>query len=191
MTITSRYDGKIVKLHHNVDDIALVGKALLDFDVEEEDGDSDSSDSESEDEKVATKKADSDAAGKSTKATDEEVNRNITLATPAVRRIAKENKVDLSKVTPTGKNGRVLKGDVLEYLGQVPPGTNIPHPTIAAKAAGSSTKTSAPVPADRVEPLKGVRKAMLKSMTESLVSLKYDVQIHTQLIAIKPVDFRF
>lgn len=38
VTITSRYDGKIVKLHHNVDEIALVGSPLLDFDVEEENG---------------------------------------------------------------------------------------------------------------------------------------------------------
>lgn len=173
VTITSRYDGKILKLHRNVDDIALVGKTLLDFEVEEEEGDSDSSDSESEGEKEKTpsKKADSEVAAKPNQATDEEVNRSITLATPAVRRIAKENKVDLSKVTATGKHGRVLKGDVLEYLGEVPPGTNIPHPTIATKAAAAG-KAAAPVAANRVEPLKGVRKAMLKSMSESLVSVK-------------------
>ncbi|XP_075155488.1 dihydrolipoamide branched chain transacylase E2 [Haematobia irritans] len=168
VTITSRYDGKIVKLHHKVDDVALVGKALLDFDVEDEDGSSDSSDSEEEvakpKESVAKKE---EAVAKPAPASDEDVGRHITLATPAVRRIAKENKVDLSKVTATGKNGRVLKGDVLEYLGLVPAGTNIPHPTIAAKSAASG-KMTAPVPADRVEPLKGVRKAMLKSMSESL-----------------------
>lgn len=33
VTITSRYDGKIVKLHKMVDETALVGKPLLDFDV--------------------------------------------------------------------------------------------------------------------------------------------------------------
>ena len=191
VTITSRYDGKIVKLHHNIDDVALVGKALLDFDVEEEDGDSDSSDSESEDERTPAKKVEGDVAAKSTEATDEEVNRHITLATPAVRRIAKENKVDLSKVTPTGKNGRVLKGDVLEYLGQVPPGTNIPHPTIAAKAASPSVKASVPVPADRVEPLKGVRKAMLKSMSESLVSFECNIQMETELITTSSCNFCF
>lgn len=38
VTITSRYDGKIVKLHHDIDEIALVGSPLLDFDVEEENG---------------------------------------------------------------------------------------------------------------------------------------------------------
>lgn len=36
VTITSRYDGKILKLHHKIDDMALVGKPLVDFDVEDE-----------------------------------------------------------------------------------------------------------------------------------------------------------
>uniref|UniRef100_T1PEE2 Dihydrolipoamide acetyltransferase component of pyruvate dehydrogenase complex n=1 Tax=Musca domestica TaxID=7370 RepID=T1PEE2_MUSDO len=174
VTITSRYDGKITKLHYNVDDVALVGKALLDFEVDDEDGDdSDSSDSDDEASKVKAATDDKKSGdNKPVAATDEEVNRHITLATPAVRRIAKENKVDLSKVKATGKNGRVLKGDVLEYLGMVPAGTNVPHPTIAAKNLQATPecagKAAAPVPADRVEPLKGVRKAMLKSMTESL-----------------------
>lgn len=38
VTITSRYDGKITRIRHAVDDIALVGQPLLDFDVADEDG---------------------------------------------------------------------------------------------------------------------------------------------------------
>lgn len=175
VTITSRYDGKIVKLHHNVDDMALVGKPLVDFDVveeEDEEGESDSSTSSS-----SSSESDAEVPKSSKKencpgiaaATAEEITRHITLATPAVRRIAMENKVNLSKVPPTGKNGRVLKGDVLEYLGQIPSGTNVPHPTIAIKAAAAAAKGTTSVPSDRTEQIKGVRRAMLKSMTETLV----------------------
>lgn len=35
VTITSRYDGVVVKLHHEVDDIAKVGQPLIDIEVEE------------------------------------------------------------------------------------------------------------------------------------------------------------
>lgn len=35
VTITSRYDGIIAKIHHDVDSVAFVGKPLLDFDIEE------------------------------------------------------------------------------------------------------------------------------------------------------------
>lgn len=173
VTITSRYDGKITKIFHDIDELALVGKPLLEFEVaateddeadEQEDSSSDSSDSDA---------AETGAGGAG--AANQEGGRNITPATPAVRRLAKEHKVDLAKVPPTGKNGRVLKGDVLEFLGQVPPGTNVPHPSNApakqapaqCAAAGAATPTP---PADRVEVLKGVRKAMLKAMSESLVS---------------------
>lgn len=175
VTITSRYDGKIIKIHHNIDEIALVGKPLLDFDVQDEEGDEEDSSSSS-----SSSSSSEGSANEAEKASETPSSgRVITLATPAVRRLAKEHQLDLSKVPATGRQGRVLKGDILEYLGQVPPGTNVPHPTLAAKTAqapkAASAAPAAPpkpaAPADRVEVLKGVRKAMLKSMSESLVSV--------------------
>ena len=38
------------------------------------------------------------------------------LTTPAVRRIARENNIDLKTVSGTGKDGRVLKEDVLRLV---------------------------------------------------------------------------
>ncbi|KAH8373907.1 hypothetical protein KR200_006944 [Drosophila serrata] len=170
VTITSRYDGKITKIYHSIDEIALVGKPLLDFDVVEEDGDDEEEDTTSSSSSSASE------AEQVKPSASESGGRVIIPATPAVRRLAKENQLDLAKVPATGRNGRVLKGDILEYLGQVPPGTNVPHPTLAhakkSAAPAATTPAAAPAPvaaaADRVEVLKGVRKAMLKSMTESL-----------------------
>lgn len=92
------------------------------------------------------------------------------LTTPAVRRIAMENNIDLSVVPATGRAGRVLKGDVLEYLNLVPAGTNVPHPTLLKVSQPLSEKPAAAA-VERVEALKGIRRAMFKSMTESLVNL--------------------
>ena len=36
VTITSRYDGIIKKLHYAVDDMALVGKPLVDIELDED-----------------------------------------------------------------------------------------------------------------------------------------------------------
>lgn len=169
VTITSRYDGKVVKLYHKIDDVALVGNPLVDFDVVEEDGDSSSSSSSSSDDEAKPKQ---DASQKQILSDEAHVaSHGKVLTTPAVRRIAMENKVDLTKVTPTGKYGRLLKGDLLEYLNMIPAGTVKPHPTLAHHAPACSAGPKVVARGEvRVEALKGIRKAMLKSMTESLVS---------------------
>ena len=38
------------------------------------------------------------------------------LATPAVRKMAVENEVDLNNITGSGKEGRILKEDILKYI---------------------------------------------------------------------------
>lgn len=170
VTITSRYDGKIVKLHKMVDEIALVGKPLLDFDVEDEEGEdsgsssssSSSGESSSDEEAVKAKPDAADAAATASSV----ISSGKVLATPAVRRIAMENKVDLREVKASGRNGRVLKGDVLEFLNIIPQGTVKPHPTLLqgkSAAAAPCTKSL-----ETVVPLKGVARAMYKSMSEAL-----------------------
>lgn len=44
-----------------------------------------------------------------------ESNSNRVLSTPAVRNLAKEHGLDINDVRGTGKDGRVLKEDVLKY----------------------------------------------------------------------------
>lgn len=38
------------------------------------------------------------------------------IATPAVRRLIRENNIDLAVVNGTGRDGRVLKEDILKFL---------------------------------------------------------------------------
>jgi len=40
-------------------------------------------------------------------------------AGPAVRHLAKKNALDINQITGTGKNGRVTKGDVLNFMSGV------------------------------------------------------------------------
>ena len=40
---------------------------------------------------------------------------------PSVRKIVVENKIDLQKVRGSGKDGRILKGDLISMMGETPP----------------------------------------------------------------------
>ena len=107
VTITSKYDGVVTKLYYEVDDIAQTGDPLVDVEIAGSDADP---------EPVATTPEEESEAPKV---------RNVkVLATPAVRRIAMEYGVNLADITGTGKEGRVLKEDILSHTS-----TKTPVPT--------------------------------------------------------------
>lgn len=80
------------------------------------------------------------------------------VASPAVRRLAREHNLDLGQVPGSGDKGRVYKEDIEAYLaGRDADGESAPAVTAtAAEEAGE------------VEPLRGVRAAMARQMTASL-----------------------
>ncbi|XP_076819312.1 lipoamide acyltransferase component of branched-chain alpha-keto acid dehydrogenase complex, mitochondrial-like isoform X2 [Clavelina lepadiformis] len=155
VTITSRYDGTVKKLHHEVGDVAQVGDTLVDIEV---------ADDEATTEKVPEKTVSETTVQDVQNVTEAPVQvvHDKALATPAVRRLAKEHNVSLSDIKATGKDGRVLKEDILLYIGQSGPSLTAP-PTVPPP----STKVT-PLAEDRIEPIKGIRKVMFTSMKESL-----------------------
>jgi 2-oxoisovalerate dehydrogenase E2 component (dihydrolipoyl transacylase) len=121
------------------------------------------------------------------------------LTTPAVRKLAKQYGLDLSAIKGSGRDQRVMKNDVLQFINNPSaqstpaatttstsfatqsqpssPATPTPAvtPTTAAATAAAEPgfATPSPVPGtpsehyglQRVEPIRGVAKAMFKSMT--------------------------
>ncbi|NOR23390.1 MAG: biotin/lipoyl-binding protein [Desulforhopalus sp.] len=65
----------------------------------------------------------------------EQVSGQVFHATPSVRVFAREQQVDLSKVTGTGPNGRILKEDILAALQQTAVAVSFPAGTVMATAA--------------------------------------------------------
>jgi len=171
VTITSKYDGVVTKLYYEVDDIAQTGDPLVDVEI---------AGSGADPEPVATTPEEESEAPKV---------RNVkVLATPAVRRIAMEYGVNLADITGSGKEGRVLKEDILSHTSTKTP---VPTPSHTAPVftpatpAASPTPAPAPAPArpaaplpvrpapvflgeDRTEPTSFMIKAMTKSMSEAL-----------------------
>ncbi|XP_063361018.1 lipoamide acyltransferase component of branched-chain alpha-keto acid dehydrogenase complex, mitochondrial [Cydia amplana] len=165
VTITSRYDGTITKLYADVDETAFVGQPLIDIEV----GDDGAEDSTPSPPEVVTKDAAAPIASDS--------QRIRVLTTPAVRRIAAQFKVNLSTVKATGRNGRVLKEDVLAHLGISAEKSNeVPDANVQTVQTPAKAE-----PADRTVPITGFMKAMVKSMSESMkiphlvLSDEYDV----------------
>jgi len=56
-----------------------------------------------------------------TKEVEEEVSKTDMTLSPAVRKIITENKIDIKSVKGSGKDGRVLKGDLIGLMGVSPP----------------------------------------------------------------------
>ncbi|KAI9489058.1 2-oxoacid dehydrogenases acyltransferase-domain-containing protein [Zychaea mexicana] len=165
--ITSRYSGKVVKLHYDVNDVAKVGQALVDIDVEGEEADAPASAPSAgaaASTSMETKEPDTSVTPPSATPTSTRELKDpslLSLATPAVRRIAKQNNIDIKLVRGTGKDGRVLKEDVMAYI------SNGGQPS-AQQPTPSPVTPVTPSTGDRLEPLTTIQKAMFKSMTKSL-----------------------
>jgi pyruvate dehydrogenase E2 component (dihydrolipoamide acetyltransferase) len=94
-------------------------------------------------------------------------------ASPLARRIARERGVDLTAITGTGPEGRIVAEDV----------ERAEHAPRAAATPGAAT--AAPVPAGEVEvvPLKGIRKAIARRMTEAWEAPAFQIAVTADMTA--------
>lgn len=86
-----------------------------------------------------------------------------SLATPAVRRVSKELNVDITQVTGTGKDGRVMKEDVLAFHK-----AQTAAPAAPAAPTGAPTRRATATAEETVTPLTPVQTQMFKAMSNSL-----------------------
>ena len=160
--IPSMYNGRITKLHHAAGDTAKVHSPLFAIEVEE--------DVEAAVESVV----ESQRLIKEPQLTEIEQTQQTApsnskaLTTPAVRKMAREHQLDLGTIPGTGKQGRVLKEDVLSFLaadaiGSIKAPTSVPN----------QTSNPGVVAEDRVELIRGVGKIMAQRMTESVASIPH------------------
>nr|WP_281068170.1 2-oxo acid dehydrogenase subunit E2 [Paenibacillus silagei] len=122
------------------------------------------------------------------------------LATPSVRKYARDKSVDISKVNGSGKNGKITLEDVEAFLkgGSTAPAASAPAASApaaaeapkakAAAAPAASASGNASLEEERV-PFKGIRKAIANAMVKSAytaphVTIMDEVDV-TELVAFR------
>ena len=162
--IPSVYSGRVTKLHYNCGDVAAVHSVL--FSVETDDRSVDDARPTSEEVPPAPVEFD--------KSQPNPKSEPPVLTTPAVRKLAREHQLDLTKISGSGKSGRILKEDIQGYLSK------------------QKTDTLAPVldiNTDSTEAIVGVRKIMALKMSEAVTTIPHFAYVDevdvTELVGLR------
>ncbi|MEP4889591.1 MAG: dihydrolipoyllysine-residue acetyltransferase [Aliiglaciecola sp.] len=99
------------------------------------------------------------------------------LASPAVRRLARENNLDITCVLGSGKKGRVLKQDIAAHLdkSQQTDSANqvATNHNVNENRRSQSQQTEGVDNHNTVEPIRGIKAIMAKQMTDSVFSIPH------------------
>ncbi|TMO12243.1 2-oxo acid dehydrogenase subunit E2, partial [Pseudoalteromonas sp. S186] len=181
--IPAKYTGTVQKLYYQKGEIAKVHSPLFQMTI------AGTAPKQNIDVNQAVVKAQTNAAEQ---AAPVKVNKPVkvvntkAVASPAVRRKARELDVDLTQVPGSGKNGRIYKQDIEEFIkGEVP--NSIDTSPLNANVVNTESKTQ--TPGVRVEPIKGIKAAMAKQMVASVSTIPHftfcDEIDLTDLIALR------
>ncbi|WP_018921422.1 dihydrolipoamide acetyltransferase family protein [Salsuginibacillus kocurii] len=169
--IPSPVDGKVLDVKVDEGTTAIVGDVILTIDdgSGEEEPEEEAAPQEQEEEKPADEASSEEK--KEAPAADEEDDSGDkrVIAMPSVRKFAREKNVNISKVTGSGKNGRILKEDIEAYLsGETPAEEKTAEPEKQAESAKEEKPAAASVQGEEERvPMKGIRKAIANAMVNS------------------------
>lgn len=154
--IPAKYSGTVTKLYYQKGEIARVHSPLFAMTVTGSEAAPVVMAAASVSEKVSSPVAESKQVSAAAKK---------AVASPAVRRLARELNIDLTQVNGSGDKGRVYKEDVRAFAEG--------KPSIADKAVPAEENRSIKATADRVEPIKGIKAAMARQMTDSVTTIPH------------------
>ncbi len=190
--IPSPVEGTVQKIHVDEGTVAVVGDTLVTIDAEGYE--SEPSEEEEEEEKPAEKEEPkSESAEKEEKQAPKEEQTSSTdtgarvIAMPSVRKYAREQDVTISDVQGSGKNGRILKEDIDQFLqGDQEEVAESATDETEEKAPEQMVAAKGEYPETR-EKITGIRKAIANAMVQSKtkaphVTLLDEVDV-TELVA--------
>lgn len=167
-TITSRFEGLITAVHYEIGVKAKVGKPLIDIKLATGPGHNEVSNENKNFSDPELCSTNNSSSSHGSIQIDSQNGSNFQML-PSVRRLARLENVDMSLLQATGKNGRILKEDVLRHLenraGIQPQTKGIPsEPTKIRQNQDQSQHEQY----ESVIPMNSIKKSMFKAMTKSL-----------------------
>ncbi|AHI27904.1 dihydrolipoyllysine-residue acetyltransferase [Marinobacter similis] len=181
--ITAPKAGRVTKLYHQQQEMAQVHSPLFAFIPRERD--------EPVESKAKPSQASAqDSAPAATQQPAAAQSRQRIPASPAVRRLVREHSLNLADIKGSGKDGRVLKADVLAHLDRPATQPESQAASAEAKPAPASGRRQAAGEQEvRVEPIKGMKAAMARNMVTSATTIPHfiyseDIDV-TDLLALR------
>ena len=155
--IASPVSGTIKKILVEEGTVAMVGQALLEIDSPEHNT-----------EGAAPAAQEAPAASTATVSTEAPSSNKNVLAMPSVRQFARENDVDITQVSATGKNGRTTKEDIENFKKN---GGKAPEATATAEKAPAATKApEAPEAKKEAAPAKAFKSSQAELETREAMT---------------------
>ncbi|WP_293745939.1 2-oxo acid dehydrogenase subunit E2 [uncultured Paraglaciecola sp.] len=172
--IPAKYSGVVTKLYYTEGNIAKVHSPLFAMQTTEEDAPQ--LGSKPNEEKMSTEVVSSNSQLMSNQPLSDIAIKGASkaLASPAVRRLARELEVDLSQIVGSGDKGRVLKNDLNVT-------TSTMNQPITDKPAVSGGK--------RIVPIRGVQAAMAKHMMHSVFTVPH-FSVSEEIVMDKLIETR-
>jgi len=164
--IPAMHSGKVEKLFYQQGDIAKVHAPLFSMIADNSATDSTSNENSATDNSTSADSTEPNIVVVPAEMMSEQASASPhvqatgkAIASPAVRRVARELSVNIGDVVGSGKKGRVYKDDILGHDQQL---SSVP---------ASATSTAAP--ASYVEKIKGIKAVMAKAMVESVSTIPH------------------
>jgi len=190
--VPSPVNGKVLELKVAEGTVSVVGDVLITFQVE---GEGNVSQQEKEDvdqeiiENDIKKEIGDEPRTKENDIKQTDNNRKV-LATPSIRKIAREKGINISNVPSTGRNGQVTKEDLLNYVTDGK--QDFQESQVESKQENEPKKKDNKVVIDGQEervPLKGIRKVIANAMVKSVYTAPH-VTVMDEVDVTKLVKFR-
>jgi pyruvate dehydrogenase E2 component (dihydrolipoamide acetyltransferase) len=193
--VPSPVSGKVKEIVAQEGEVKVVGDTLLTVEVEGELPPSAAAPEQEEAvaEQKTVEKADPEHQAKAQEQKAEvPAPNNKVLATPSVRKFARDNGVDIREVKATGPNGRITREDVQSFLaggGQVVEEETPSAPDQQEKAAGAVKPRVVGERHEERVALRGIRKAISKAMVKSMYTAPH-VTLMDEVDVTKLVELR-